>query len=156
MPSDASDKPGVAAPPPLVYLGAIVIGGLLERAWRWRLPAGRWGLVLGALMLVAAVALVASALREFNRAETSPKPHKPTRAIVTSGPFRFTRNPIYVSFTLVQLGTALLARSGWILGLLVPVLVFIRFGVIAREEAYLERKFGEDYLRYRRTVRRWV
>lgn len=153
---DAADRPGVAAPPPLIYLGAIIGGAVLERLWRWRIPTGRWGMVLGALLIVAAVVLVASALREFNRAETSPKPHKPTRAIVSSGPFRFTRNPIYVSFTLVQLGIALLAQSGWILALVVPALAFMRVGVIAREERYLERKFGEEYVGYRRRVRRWV
>ena len=156
MPSEAPDKPGVAAPPPVVYLGAIVIGAVLDRAWRWQLPTGRWGMVLGALLIITATVLATAALREFKRAETSPKPHKPTTAIVTSGPFRFTRNPIYVSFTLVQLGIALLAQSGWILALVVPVLAFMRVGVIAREERYLERKFREEYVGYRRRVRRWV
>jgi protein-S-isoprenylcysteine O-methyltransferase Ste14 len=156
MPSEALDRPGVAAPPPLVYLVAIVIGAVLERVWRWRLPTGRWGMVLGTLLIVAAIALFAWALREFTRAETSPRPHEPTRAIVASGPFRFTRNPIYISFTLVQLGIALLARSGWILALVLPVLLFIRVGVIAREERYLERKFGDEYVRYKRGVRRWI
>jgi protein-S-isoprenylcysteine O-methyltransferase Ste14 len=156
MSSEARDTAGVAAPPPLVYLGAILVGALLERIWRWRLPAGRWGVAIGALLIVAAIVLAASAVREFKRADTSPKPHKPTTAIVKSGPFRFMRNPIYVSFTLVQLGIALLAASGWILLLIVPALVFIRYGVIAREERYLERKFGDEYVAYRRSVRRWM
>jgi protein-S-isoprenylcysteine O-methyltransferase Ste14 len=156
MSSDAADNPGVAAPPPLVYLAAIVVGAALERVWRWRLPTGRWGMVLGALLIVAAVALTASALRAFDRAKTSPKPHKPTTAIITSGPFRFTRNPIYISFTLLQVGISLLTASGWILALVVPALVFIRLGVIAREEQYLERKFGEEYVGYRKRVRRWL
>ena len=156
MSSKVADTPGVVAPPPLVYLGAIVVGAVLERVWRWRIPTGRVGMVVGISFLVAAAVLVASALREFNRAETSPKPHKPTTAIITSGPFRFTRNPIYVSFTLVQLGIALLTQSGWILVLVVPVLVLVRVGVIAREERYLERKFGEPYVTYKRRVRRWV
>jgi protein-S-isoprenylcysteine O-methyltransferase Ste14 len=156
MPYEALDRPGVAAPPPLVYLVAIVIGAALERVWRWTLPTGRWGIVLGTLLIVAAIALVAWALREFARAETSPKPHEPTKAIVASGPFRFSRNPIYISFTLVQLGISLVAQSGWILALVLPALLFIRFGVIAREERYLERKFGEEYVRYARGVRRWI
>jgi protein-S-isoprenylcysteine O-methyltransferase Ste14 len=156
MTSEAADKPGVAAPPPLVYLAAIVVGAALERVWRWKLPTGRWGTVVGALLIVAAIVLVGSALSQFKRAETSPKPHKPTTAIVTSGPFRFTRNPIYVSFTLAQLGIALMIASGWILALVVPALLFIRIGVIAREERYLERKFGGEYVRYKRGVRRWI
>jgi protein-S-isoprenylcysteine O-methyltransferase Ste14 len=156
MASERADNPGVAAPPPLVYLGAIVIGAALERVWRWRLPAGRWGMVVGAFLIVAAIGLVMWALREFARADTSPKPHEPTTAIVASGPFRFTRNPIYISFTLVQLGIALLAQSGWMLALVVPALVLVRYGVIAREERYLERKFGDEYVAYRRSVRRWM
>jgi protein-S-isoprenylcysteine O-methyltransferase Ste14 len=156
MASETTDKPGVAAPPPLVYLVAIVIGAVLERVSRWRLPTGQSGMVLGTLLIVAAIGLLAWALREFARAETSPKPHEPTKAIVASGPFRFTRNPIYISFTLIQLGIALLAQSGWILALVVPALLFIRFGVIAREERYLERKFGEEYVKYSQRVRRWV
>ena len=156
MSSGVADKPGLIAPPPLVYLGAIILGALLERVWRWRIPTGREGVVVGLLLIGAAVALVASALREFNRLETSPKPHKPTRAIVTAGPFRFTRNPIYVSFTLVQLGIGLMASSGWILALLILTLLVIRYGVIEREERYLERKFGEEYGAYRRRVRRWM
>ena len=151
-----ADRAGVVAPPPLVYLGAIVVGAVADRAWRWRIPTGRWGALLGALLIAGAVALVLWAVREFKRAETSPKPHKPTTAIVTSGPFRFTRNPIYVSFTLAQLGVALWTASGWILAMLVPALLVIRYGVIAREERYLERKFGDDYLTYKRSVRRWV
>ena len=144
------------APPPLIYLGGIVLGALLERWWRWEIPVAGWGRGMAAMLVGAAIILVAFALREFKRAGTSPKPHKPTQAIVTSGPFRFTRNPIYVSFTLVQAAIALAAASGWILALLAPVLLVVRYGVIAREERYLERKFGDEYTKYRRTARRWL
>ncbi len=153
---DDADKPGVIAPPPLIYLGAIITGAVLERVWRLRLPIDGWSRAVGLLLIAGAVALAVSAVRAFDRAKTSPKPHKPTTAIVTSGPFRFTRNPIYISFTLVQLGIALMTSSGWILALLVPVLVLIRVGVIAREERYLERKFGDEYSTYKGGVRRWI
>jgi protein-S-isoprenylcysteine O-methyltransferase Ste14 len=156
MSSGAADKAGVIAPPPLIYLGAIVAGALLERVWPWKLPTERWGPVVGALLVVAAVVLFVPAVLALMRAGTPPEPYKPTTAIVTSGPYRFTRNPIYVSFTLVQLGIALWAGSGWILALFVPVIVLMHYGVIAREERYLTRKFGEEYSRYRRSVRRWV
>ncbi|MFN2563438.1 MAG: isoprenylcysteine carboxylmethyltransferase family protein [Gemmatimonadaceae bacterium] len=155
MAADA-DTAGVVAPPPLIYLAAIVAGAVLERVWRWRIPTARWGAVLGALLIGAAIVLLAWAVREFARTQTSPKPHEPTTAIVTSGPFGFTRNPIYIAFTLVQLGVGLWAASGWILAMVIPALIVIRYGVVAREERYLERKFGEDYASYRRTVRRWV
>ena len=108
------------------------------------------------LLLAAAVFLAWWAVRELERAKTSPKPHKPTTAIVRSGPFRYTRNPIYIAFTLIQIGAALLGASGWILSLLVPVLVIVRVGVIGREERYLERKFGQEYLTYKNSVRRWM
>ena len=156
MTTAGGDNPGVVAPPPLIYIAAIVGGALLERVWRARLPTGGVGSVVGLLLLVAAVLLASAALREFKRAQTSPKPYEPTSAIVTGGPFRFTRNPIYISFTLTQLGVALIARSGRMLALLVPVLVVMRYGVIAREESYLAAKFGDEYRQYRERVRRWV
>jgi protein-S-isoprenylcysteine O-methyltransferase Ste14 len=152
----SGDNPGVIAPPPLIYLGGIVVGTLLERLWRWRLPTEAWGTVVGALLLIAAVGLFQFAVASFKHAQTSPKPHKPTTAIVTSGPFRYTRNPIYVAFTLAQVGIALSSRSGWILALVVPVLALVRYGVVAREERYLERKFGDEYVSYRARVRRWL
>ena len=155
MSPEAPDRPGVIAPPPLIYLAAIVVGTLLERVWRWRLPLSGWGRLAGLLLIVAAVSLAVWAVRAFDRAKTSPKPHKPTTAIVRSGPFRYTRNPIYIAFTLIQLGAALMGASGWIFALIVPVLLLIRFGVIAREERYLERKFGDEYSNYKRSVRRW-
>jgi protein-S-isoprenylcysteine O-methyltransferase Ste14 len=156
MSSEAADTPGVVAPPPLIYLGAILVGALLERVWRWEIPTERWGSVVGALLVVAAIVLFVPAVLAFKRAGTPPEPYKPTTAIVTSGPFRFTRNPIYLSFALVQLGIALWTGSGWILVLLLPVSVLMNYGVIAREERYLERKFGDEYFNYRRRVRRWM
>ena len=154
--STDEDNPGVVAPPPLVYLGAILVGALMERLWRWRLPTGRVGTVAGGVLIVGAILLFVWALREFDRARTSPMPHKPTTAMVTSGPFRFTRNPIYVAFTLVHLGIALWTSSAWLLATIAPALLVIRFGVIAREERYLDRKFGAEYRAYRRDVRRWL
>ncbi len=156
MTSQPADTAGVIAPPPLIYLGGILVGAVLERLWRLQLPTRGWGPVVGALLIAAAVVLSAIAVRSFQRAATSPKPHKPTTAIVTSGPFRYTRNPIYLGFTLVHLGIALWSASAWILVTLVPVLALIRYGVIAREERYLERLFGEEYLSYKANVRRWV
>jgi len=83
MSSRPAERPGVIAPPPLIYLGAIIAGALLERVWRLALPTTRWGAVVGGLLIFAAVVLFTSAVRGFKRADTSPKPHKPTRAIVT-------------------------------------------------------------------------
>jgi protein-S-isoprenylcysteine O-methyltransferase Ste14 len=156
MSSETADKPGVVAPPPLVYLGAILVGALLERVWRLEIPTAGWGPAVGALLIIVAGVFLVLAVLEFKRAGTPPEPYKPTTAIVRSGPYRVTRNPIYLSFTLVQLGIALWMGSGWILVLLLPALVFMHYGVITREERYLERKFGDEYVKYRRAVRRWM
>ncbi len=92
----------------------------------------------------------------MRRAGTSPFPDQPSNALVTDGPFRFTRNPIYLAFTLITVGLAALRNTRWILVLLGPALAVLHKGVIEREERYLEQRFGEDYRRYRRRVRRWT
>jgi len=81
---------------------------------------------------------------------------KPTTALVTEGPFRYSRNPIYLALTLLYVGVALLINALWILLLVVPAVLVLRYGVIAREEAYLTRKFGEAYRQYMAQVRRWL
>ena len=90
------------------------------------------------------------------RAGTSPDPGQPTKKIVAEGPFRFTRNPIYVSFTLTYLGITMSVNALWSVLFLPVGLLIVRHGVIAREERYLERKFGPEYLQYKARVRRWI
>ena len=92
----------------------------------------------------------------MKRAGTNIRPDQPTLAIVSDGPFRFTRNPLYLALTGLYAGIALLVNALWPLLLLAPVLAVLRWGVIAREERYLEAKFGEAYRAYRSRVRRWV
>jgi protein-S-isoprenylcysteine O-methyltransferase Ste14 len=96
------------------------------------------------------------AITTIRRAGTRVETYKPTAAIVENGPYRFTRNPIYLGMFLGQAGLATGFNSAWILAMLVPFYFVIRFGVIAREEAYLEHKFGEVYLAYKSRVRRWL
>src|SRR5215218_8801600 len=90
------------------------------------------------------------------RAGTPTNPYKPSSGIVTEGPFRYTRNPAYLSMTMVYAGVAFLARAPWALALLPVALGVIRRGVIEREERYLERKFGAEYVSYKARVRRWI
>ena len=92
----------------------------------------------------------------MRRAGTSERTSVPTTALVTTGPFRFSRNPLYVALTLAYLGIAVAAQSLWALALLIVVLIVMQQGVIGREERYLERPFGADYLRYKERVRRWI
>ena len=110
----------------------------------------------GALLPLLAVPIVVSAVRALARAKTTVDVRKPTAAIVTDGAFRCSRNPMYVSLTLLYLGIASLINSLWVLLLVVPLLVVVERGVVEPEERYLERKFGQEYLRYKEQVRRWI
>jgi len=150
---------GVIAPPPLLLLAAVVAGLLLDRIVGWHpldfLEGGwRWG--LGAVLVAAGFGLVAWASTRFSRAGTNVPTNRPVEALVTDGPYRFSRNPIYVGGTLVLLGIAVLTRSfGMVLGLVVFLAVMNGL-VIKREERLLDRLFGEPYRAYRAKVRRWL
>jgi protein-S-isoprenylcysteine O-methyltransferase Ste14 len=150
-----AEEPGVIAPPPLVYLAALVGGWGL--GWLW--PASlvpRSARPVGYGLIAVSVALFALSLHRFRKWNTSVVPGKPATALVTDGPYRFSRNPIYLAFTLFSVGIGVAADLPWLFGLLVPALLVIRWGVVAREERYMERRFGEAYRRYKATVRRWV
>jgi protein-S-isoprenylcysteine O-methyltransferase Ste14 len=150
------DKANVIAPPPVIFAAVVVLGLLIDRAYPIALLPPALGKPLGILLLVAPVLIMASALRELRKARTPVDPYKPTSAIVRAGAFHFSRNPLYLSLILVTLGIAFLANALWIALLLVPGVAVLRFGVIAREESYLDRKFGDDYRRYKAETRRWL
>jgi len=150
-----ADVPGVIAPPPLVYLIALLGGWGLS--WLW--PASlvpRSARPAGYALIALSAILFAFSFQRFRRWNTSVVPRKPVTALITDGPYRFSRNPIYLAFTMFSVGIGIVADLPWLFGLLVPTLVVIRWGVIAREERYLERKFGEAYRGYKATVRRWI
>ena len=111
---------------------------------------------IGVVCVLVSFPLTIATLRALSCAHTPVDPMKPTTALVTEGPFRSSRNPLYVALTLLYLGMAFLVNAWWILLLVVPVLLVIRYGVIAREEAYLTRKFGDAYRQYTAQVRRWL
>jgi protein-S-isoprenylcysteine O-methyltransferase Ste14 len=150
------DAPGVIAPPPLIYLGALAAGFVLEIL----LPSAsipalvRWP--VGVALVLGGFALARSFIAAFDRAHTAVDPRRPTTAIVTTGPYRVTRNPGYAGLTLLYAGIAVLAGALWPLATLVAALVLVDRAVIAREERYLARKFGAEYEAYRRRVRRWL
>ncbi len=157
MASDGG-TPGVIAPPPLLFLGGLAIGAALDFGLA-RLPTGLsdWSqLGAGAVLAAAAAGLAVAAIRRFRRAGTAVEPWRPSTALVTGGVYRFTRNPIYLGLALLYAGSALAPNSGVALVLLPAVLALVQIGVIRREERYLERKFGDDYRRYRASVRRWI
>ena len=150
------DTAGVIGRPPLIYLVALVIGIALSVVVPTPILPRGWGIAFGVTLIVIAVWLSGWGVREMRRSGTSESTSIPATALVTTGPFRFSRNPLYISLTLCYVGIALAARSLWSLLLLPVVLVIIHRGVIHREERYLERRFGEDYVRYKARVRRWL
>jgi protein-S-isoprenylcysteine O-methyltransferase Ste14 len=151
------DNAGVGVHPPLFFLSALLLGVVIDdRARRFVIfynDQWRW---LGPIALLVGVALVAVGRKTMIRHGTNVNPTLPTITIVDRGPFRFTRNPLYVGLTLIYIGLSLLFNTWWSLFLLVPVWLVMHFAVVRREEAYLETKFGESYLNYRRRVRRYL
>ncbi len=155
MAEKSNDHPNVIALPPLIYLGSLIVGLIL--GYIWSAPIG-WGAVrpaAGVIFVLAGLAIGAAAVRRFRQARTNLEVYRPSTVLVTEGPYRFTRNPMYLSLSVILAGIGLLADNFWILIILVPTLVVIHFGVITREERYLESKFGAEYQHYKSTVRRW-
>lgn len=150
------DNPGVIAPPPLIYAAALAAGLLVNR--RRPIPFLPRSLArpLGLSAIAGGASILFSGLRAMRRAGTNVDPYKPATAIVTEGPYRFTRNPLYVGLTLIYTGIAALANALPAVLLLPAVLHVMRRGVIEREERYLERKFGDEYLQYKNRTRRWL
>jgi protein-S-isoprenylcysteine O-methyltransferase Ste14 len=142
--------------PPLIYLGAIALGLLLHFAWTIRLVPPAVSVPLGSTVVLVAVALFLWAVRTFWTAGTPVPGNRPTTTIVRTGPYRYSRNPIYLSFSLLQLGVAFWVNSLWLLVTLMPAVALMSFVVIPREEHYLESRFPSDYLPYKASVRRWL
>jgi protein-S-isoprenylcysteine O-methyltransferase Ste14 len=153
--------PGVAvARPPRVHVGALVLGAGLGWLRPWSLVAAglpgalRWP--AGAGLLALGLGLMAAAVRGFGRAGTPVETHRPAAVLVTEGLYGWSRNPMYIALAVLHAGIAVLADNGWMLLLLAAVLVWIRAGVVAREERYLLARFGPTYAAYRARVRRWL
>lgn len=142
--------------PPWVYLGAITLGLLLHGAWPAGLVSEAVSGPLGGTTVLVAVALFLSAVRTLRAAGTAVPGDRPTTTIVRAGPYRYSRNPIYLAFSLFHLGVACWLNSLWLLVTLVPAVALMSFVVIPREERYLERRFPSEYLPYKAAVRRWL
>lgn len=153
VPTQTAD---VIAPPPIIYGTAFLLSLVLQIISPIALLSQPIQLILGVIFIGLGVVFAFTAIQAFQKAKTNVRPDKPTTALVTTGPYRYTRNPIYWALSLVYLGAAFLTNS-WIAVLLLPVvLVIINRGVIDREERYLHQLFGEAYADYTRRVRRWL
>ncbi len=153
-----SDAPAVKpiTRPPYLYLGFLAAGIVLHFLMPLKIFGRFWiGLVVGLPLVLAGAFLVTWAVRTLLAARVDPR-FKPVENIVSGGPYGYTRNPMYLAFTLIYVGMALAVNSFWPLLLLPFLLALMHYGVIRREERYLESKFGDEYRRYRTRVRRWI
>jgi protein-S-isoprenylcysteine O-methyltransferase Ste14 len=155
-PSDPSERTGVRLPPMLFYALGTLAGWALGRGWPLPIPGGELVPVVGMLWIAAGSALAAWGIVAFRRSDTTFNPFGGTTAIVAAGPYRYTRNPMYLGAACIQIGIGLLLREAWVCVMLLPVLVIVDRHVIRREEAYLERKYGDAWKDYARRVRRWL
>lgn len=158
--TNSRDIAGVVAKPPYIYGGALLVGGVAGRllpviAWPadWPTDTAR---IAGLALLAVGVLLMVAGVLTFKRYGTPVPTDQPTTTLVTTGVYGVSRNPLYLALTALYLGIGLLLPSLPVLVLVLPVLVVMRYGVIAREEAYLEGKFGEAYRAYKARVRRWL
>lgn len=149
------DAPKVIAPPLPLYLGTLLLGLALQWAAPLAFAPSAYP-ALGFILIATGITALRWAFVTLRRAETTASPYKQASRLTTDGPFRYSRNPIYVAMTVVYLGVALLANSLWLLLLLVPLLLVMQFGVIRREERYLASRFGADYAAYHAAVRCWL
>ena len=153
---------GVIARPPLLFLAALMLGFVLDHLLRLPFPIARTGWVHwisainAGILILMGIAVFAASIRNFSRAATPVQGTRPARALVTTGIHGWSRNPIYLGMFLVYVGIGLVVRSPWILLLAVPLAITIHYGVVAREEAYLERRFGDAYREYKARVSRWL
>ena len=153
------DIPGVIAPPPLIALAALLLGLALDHflpsvvlrgvLWFWT------RMIVGSILIAAGAAIVVVARQSFVRAGTNVEPWKPSLTLVTSGIFAWMRNPMYVGAMLLLAGLAVALASDWTLVMLVPAALILHFGVVRREERYLEARFGATYRAYASRVPRY-
>jgi len=150
------EGPGLPVHPPVLYLAVLFVGIGLNCGWRIAPMPGHWGGIVGVTSIVLGTTIMPPVLSRFRRSGTPFDPHKPASALITDGPYRFSRNPAYVALTLWYLGLGFLLNNGWVLLLALPLVLVMDRWAIRREEQHLEARFGEQYHRYKSTVRRWL
>jgi len=156
LPEAPPDSPDVLTFPPVIFIVFYVIGYVTDRAFPTDIGTAGARYAIGGALIACSAALVAWAVAHFVRAKTHVDVRKPAKALVTDGPYRLSRNPMYLAMTLLYAGFAVAFSLPITLGVLVPCLAVLHRGVIRREEIYLERKFGVAYRDYRARVRRWL
>ncbi len=156
MAKDKSDSSGAIAPPPLIALAIIALGVALGELFPAEIIPAPWQYIAGGIIIAASLLLVASAFRRFGQAKTPVPTYRTPTTLVTSGVYAITRNPIYLSMMLLIMGLGVTLDNIWLFLLAAIFQQIIRWGVIAREEKYLEAKFGEEYRSFKEQTRRWI
>ncbi len=156
MTNEMKDHPGVIAFPPLIWLVGAVLSGFVHYIFPCRMMRYDVSVSLGIALVVIAPSLAISAARVLKKAGTNVNPSQPALTIVRDGPFRLTRNPMYLALCLLQVALGFFLNDWITLLFVIPLALILHFGVILREERYLEAKFGEPYLALKREVRRWI
>ena len=151
-----SKGPNVKLPPPLIFLFFALLAWGIDTQWPLTINDHIIVKMIGIALTTTGLLLILIAVWQFKQASTHIEPWKPTQHLVTSGIFGFSRNPIYLALGLIIMGTGILVNMLWMCLSVAPSLLSVYLYVIKREEAYLEAKFGEEYLRYKRSVRRWL
>jgi protein-S-isoprenylcysteine O-methyltransferase Ste14 len=154
--ANEKDNPGVLAPPPLIFLSGLLVGGFVSLFYPLTFLPTIFSLVAGILLIIAGLVIILAAFGKMRSAATNVEPWKPTTAIIEDGIYGISRNPIYLAMILIYFGVSFTFNSFWFLPSLVPVLTVLYYGVILREEKYLEHKFGDEYLNYKNRVNRWI
>ena len=151
-----TDHPDVVIFPPLIPASVLIVMLLLHWFWPLQIAMTRVAFALGAILCLLGICCVAWGGITLVKARTNVSPLRPTTALVTDGPFRFTRNPLYVGGSALLLGVSLLIGTWWGVIVFLPAMFVLHYGVILREEDYLEQKFGDSYATFKRSVRRYL
>ncbi len=156
--TDLNDRrgPRIFVPPPFIMLSLLAAGWTVEQYWTLTVLQATWSVPLGILLLSLSLLLIVAAALPFFLHKTAIEPWHPTSTIIQDGVYGFSRNPIYLAFCLASSGVSFYLGSLWMLGSVVPLVLILRYAIIRREENYLEAKFGNHYLDYKRRVRRWL
>ena len=156
MTEQEQQTPGIRLKPPLVYAVSMFIGLAIEQLLPLVSIPGTWRAGPAVVLIALAGLLIAPTVMRFRKADTTFDVRKAATTLITDGPYRYSRNPGYLALTLLYLGVGVLLSSAWVYVLVVPTLLIINVAVVRKEEQHLESQFGEEYLRYKTAVRRWL
>lgn len=150
------DKAGVIIFPPLLYLITLALGITVSYFFPYKLLQSYLAVPIGMVVLIVGIVFLILSARTLIKNKTTVNPDGASTTIVKEGIFLFTRNPMYFSLTLIYIGTSIMLNAWASFFLIIPLLIIVQKGIIEREEKYLTRKFGDEYLSYKSKVSRWL